>query len=94
PAALSGLAPPAAIFVGGGLADPALLPSLWGALKPGGRLVANAISTEGERALYDWQAQHGGALTRLAVSRAEKLGSHLGWRALAPVTQLASVKPG
>jgi precorrin-6Y C5,15-methyltransferase (decarboxylating) len=94
PMALDGLAPPDAIFAGGGLADPALLPRLWEALKPGGRLVANVISTEGERALYDWQARHGGTLTRLAVSRAEKLGSHLGWRALAPVTQFAVTKPG
>jgi precorrin-6Y C5,15-methyltransferase (decarboxylating) len=94
PAMLAGLAPPDAIFIGGGLADPALLPSAWQALRPGGRLVANVISTEGERALLDWQAQHGGSLTRLAVSRAEPLGTHLGWRALAPVTQLAIVKPG
>jgi precorrin-6Y C5,15-methyltransferase (decarboxylating) len=91
---LAGLAPPDAIFIGGGLADPALLPFAWQALRPGGRLVANVISTEGERALLDWQAQHGGSLTRLAVSRAEPLGTHLGWRALAPVTQLAIVKPG
>ena len=94
PAALVGLAAPDAVFVGGGLADPALLPALWQALKPGGRLVGNVISTEGERALYEWQARHGGALTRFAISRAEKLGGHLGWRALAPVTQLAVTKPG
>jgi precorrin-6B C5,15-methyltransferase / cobalt-precorrin-6B C5,C15-methyltransferase len=94
PACLAGLAAPDAIFVGGGLADAVLLPSLWEALKPGGRLVANVISTEGERALLDWQARHDGKLTRLAVSRAEALGGHLGWRPLAPVTQLSCVKPG
>jgi precorrin-6Y C5,15-methyltransferase (decarboxylating) len=94
PAALAGLAIPDAVFVGGGLADPALLPALWRELRPGGRLVANAVSTEGERALLDWHAQHGGALTRLAVSRIEKLGAHHAWRALAPVTQFAAVKPG
>ena len=94
PAAFAGLDPPDAIFIGGGLADPALLPRLWRALRPGGRLVANVISTDGERALLDWQAHHGGGLTRLAVSRAEPLGGHLGWHALAPVTQLACSKPG
>ena len=94
PAGLAGLAPPDAVFIGGGVADPALLPVVWRALKSGGRLVANVISTEGERALYEWQAEHGGALIRIAVSRAEKLGAHLGWRALAPVTQLAVTKPG
>jgi precorrin-6Y C5,15-methyltransferase (decarboxylating) len=93
PAALGGLAPPDAIFVGGGLADAALLPHLWQRLLPGGRLAANAITADGERALLDWQAVHGGHLTRLAISRAEPLGGHLGWRALAPVTQLLCVKP-
>jgi precorrin-6Y C5,15-methyltransferase (decarboxylating) len=93
PAALDGLAAPDTIFVGGGLADAALLPLLWRALAAGGRLVANAITADGERALLDWQAAHGGQLTRLAISRAEPLGVHLGWRALAPVTQLLCVKP-
>ena len=92
PAAFAELPAPDAVFVGGGLANPALLPALWQALKPGGRFVANVISTDGERALYDWQAVHGGTLIRLAISRAEKLGAHLGWRALAPVTQFAVVK--
>ncbi|HTZ37311.1 MAG TPA: precorrin-6Y C5,15-methyltransferase (decarboxylating) subunit CbiT, partial [Stellaceae bacterium] len=94
PDALAGLAAPDAIFAGGGLAEPALLPALWQALRPGGRLVANVVSTEGERALLDWQARHGGALTRIAVSRAEPLGAHHGWRPLAAVTQLAARKPG
>ena len=93
PAALDELAAPDAIFVGGGLGDPALMPRLWRALPAGGRLVANAITVDGERALLDWQAEHGGQLTRLAISRAEPLGAHLGWRALAPVTQLLCIKP-
>jgi precorrin-6Y C5,15-methyltransferase (decarboxylating) len=93
PAALHGLAPPDAIFVGGGLADAGLLPRLWQALRPGGRLAANVITADGERALLDWQAAQGGHLARLAISRAEPLGAHLGWRALAPVTQLLCVKP-
>jgi precorrin-6Y C5,15-methyltransferase (decarboxylating) len=98
PAALAGLGTPDAIFAGGGLAGSTLLPVLWQALRPGGRLVANVISTEGERALLDWQAQHGGSLTRLAISRAEPLGTYPGthhaWRPLIAVTQLAVTKPG
>ena len=39
--------------------------------------------------LLDWQARHGGALTRIAVSRAEPVGRHHLWRPLPPVTQLA-----
>jgi precorrin-6Y C5,15-methyltransferase (decarboxylating) len=94
PVALAGLPTPDAIFVGGGLSDPALLPAMWQALRSGGRLVANVISTEGERTLLDWQARHGGNLTRLAISRAQKLGAHHAWRPLIPVTQLTAVKPG
>jgi precorrin-6B C5,15-methyltransferase / cobalt-precorrin-6B C5,C15-methyltransferase len=94
PAALAGLPPPDAIFVGGGVADPTLLPALWQHLRPGGRLVANVVSIAGERALLGWQARHGGDLTRLAVSRAEPLGAHQAWRPLLPVTQLAAVKQG
>jgi len=85
---------PDAIFVGGGIGEPDLLPALWTRLRPGGRLVANAVSIEGERALLAWQAQHGGSLTRISVSRAEPLGQHQAWRPLLPVTQLAAEKPG
>jgi precorrin-6Y C5,15-methyltransferase (decarboxylating) len=92
PAAIDGLAPPDAIFAGGGIAEPELLPALWRVLRPGGRLVANAVSTEGERALLDWRARHGGDLTRLAIARAEPLGRHHAWRPLLPVTQLVAVK--
>jgi precorrin-6Y C5,15-methyltransferase (decarboxylating) len=94
PQALAGLTPPDAIFVGGGIGGPNLLPALWQALRPGGRLVANVVSIEGERVLLDWQARHGGSLTRLAASRAEKRGGHHLWRPLIAVTQLAASKPG
>ncbi len=36
PAALAGLPPPDAIFVGGGIGQAVLLPALWAALRPGG----------------------------------------------------------
>ena len=85
--------PPDAVFAGGGIDNPQLMPALWRALRPGGRLVANVVSTEGERVLLDWQRQHGGALTRIAVSRAEPLAGHHVWRPLLPVTQLIAVKP-
>ena len=94
PEALIGLAAPDAIFVGGGIAAPDLLPALWQALRPGGRLVANVISVEGERAVLDAQARHGGNLTRLSTSRAEPLGGRYAWRPLISVTQWTTVKPG
>jgi precorrin-6Y C5,15-methyltransferase (decarboxylating) len=94
PVALEGLPRPDAIFVGGGIGAAGLLPQAWASLPLGGRLVANVVTTEGEVRLLDWHARHGGALTRIAVSRAEPVGPHHLWRQLAPVTQLVAFKPG
>jgi precorrin-6Y C5,15-methyltransferase (decarboxylating) len=93
PQALAGLEPPDAIFVGGGIGEPELLPALWKALHPGGRLVANVVSIAGERVLLEWQTRSGGMLTRIAVSRAESLGTQQAWRPLLPVMQFAATKP-
>ncbi len=92
PAALADLAPPEAVFIGGGATTEGIFEACWRALAPGGRLVANAVTLEGEQALVSWRGQAGGALTRLAVSRAEPVGPFTGWRPLMPVTQLAVVK--
>ena len=59
------------------------------ALRPGGRLVANAVTIEGEAVLFEAQRAIGGALTRIAISRAEPVGPFQGWRPLMPVTQWA-----
>lgn len=93
PAALDDLAAPDAVFIGGGLTAEGLFERCWDALPSGGRLVANAVTLEGEQALAAWQARVAGALTRVAVSRAEPIGGRLGWRPLMPVTQLAVTKP-
>ena len=92
PAALANLAPPDAVFIGGGVATPGVLEAAFAALAPGGRLVANAVSVAGESALAAFQRGHGGTLTRIAVARAGAAGDTLLWRALAPVTQLSLVK--
>ncbi len=89
PAALEGLAPPDAVFVGGGITAPGLLDRCWSVLGPGGRLVANVVSVEGEAVLDRWHRTHGGRLTRIAITRCEPLGRRRGWRPLMPVTQLA-----
>jgi precorrin-6Y C5,15-methyltransferase (decarboxylating) len=91
PEALSGLERPDAVFVGGGLSD-AVLESCWSALKPSGRLVANAVTLSGETCLLAAHARHGGELTRIAVSRAGALGSREAWRPLLPVTQWSATK--
>jgi len=93
PQVLAGLDAPDAVFIGGGISDPELLPTAWDALRPGGRLVANIASLAGERMLLDWQARYGGVLTRIAVSHVAPLGMQEAWRPLLPVTQLAATKP-
>ena len=91
-AALEGLAPPDAVFVGGGITEPGLLDRCWSALAAGGRLVANVVSVEGEAVLDRWHRSHGGSLTRIAITRCEPLGRYRGWRPLMPVTQLAATQ--
>jgi precorrin-6Y C5,15-methyltransferase (decarboxylating) len=86
PAALSGLPAPDAVFVGGGLTSEGLLEACWAALRPGGRLVANAVTVEGEAVLAAWRARAGGELVRLGVQRAEPVGGFTGWRPAMPVT--------
>lgn len=93
PAALDGLDPPDAVFLGGGLADPAIIARCWSTLRPGGRLVANAVTIEGEAALLAAHRQYGGTLVRLQIARAEPVGGLLGWRPLMPVTQWQVSKP-
>ena len=93
PEALELLERPDAIFIGGGLTIPGLVETCWARLKPGGRLVANAVTLEGETQLARWQAETGGTLARIAIQRARPVGDFLGWRAQMPVTQLAALKP-
>jgi precorrin-6B C5,15-methyltransferase / cobalt-precorrin-6B C5,C15-methyltransferase len=93
PAALGDLPHPDAIFIGGGITSAGLLEEAWGHLPAGGRLVANAVTAQGEARLLDWHARHGGALVRIAVSRAAPVGQRHLWRPLAPVTQLSVQKP-
>jgi precorrin-6Y C5,15-methyltransferase (decarboxylating) len=91
PAALDGLAPPDAVFIGGGLSGP-VFDAAWSALRPLGRLVANAVTLESEATLLDLHKRHGGQLVKLSVHRAEPVGGLTGWRPLMPVTQWSLVK--
>ena len=93
PEALTGLDAPDAVFVGGGLTTDGLFQACWQALKAGGRLVANAVTVESEARLTQLQADHGGTMTRLAVSRAVPVGRFQGWKPLMPVTQWRIQKP-
>jgi precorrin-6Y C5,15-methyltransferase (decarboxylating) len=92
PSALAELPAPDAVFIGGGLTTAGLVELCWQALKPRGRLVANAVTVEGEARLLVLRAEIGGELARIAISRAEPIGAYTGWRAHMPVTQLAATK--
>ncbi len=87
PAALAGLAAPDAVFIGGGLNDDGVFETAFAALKPGGRLVANVVTLEGEARLAALHGAHGGALCRIAVSRASPVGPFRGFKPLMTVTQ-------
>lgn len=93
PEGLAGLPAPDAVFLGGGASDPAVIETAWTALRPGGRLVANAVTVETEAALLQARARLGGNLTRLSVERLEPIGGMEGFRPARTVTQWAAVKP-
>ncbi len=83
---------PNAIFIGGGLSLPGMVETCWARLKPGGRLVANAVSLESEALLTRWREELGGNMVRINISRAKGVGERTLWRPLTPVTQWASIK--
>ena len=91
PEALADLPEPDAVFIGGGL-SPAVFDAAWDRLKPGGRLVANAVTLESEAVLLALYARHGGELARISVQRAAPVGPFHGWKPIMPVTQWSVVK--
>ena len=90
---LAGLPTPDAIFIGGDVANEPLFEACWTALRPGGRLVANAVTIDGEQALLARQERLGGELVRIAVDALDTIGGHRVLRPRLPVTQWAVSKP-
>jgi len=93
PEGFADLPAPEAIFVGGGLTADGLLDACLTSLKPGGRLVANAVTLESEAVLLAAYQHLGGELKKLSVHRASAVGGLTGWRPLMPVTQWSYTKP-
>lgn len=93
PQALAGLERPDAIFIGGGVTRDGVLQTCWEQLKPGGRLVANAVTLQSEMTLMAWRERHGGELTRVHIAQAQPLGEFDTWRQALPITLLDLVKP-
>jgi precorrin-6B C5,15-methyltransferase / cobalt-precorrin-6B C5,C15-methyltransferase len=93
PEALSDLPSPDAVFIGGGASEAGVFDAAWAALKPGGRLVVNAVTIETEMVLGALHARHGGVMRRFSLSRLDRVGNMHGWRAAMPVTQWVVTKP-
>ena len=92
PAALGKLPPPDAIFIGGGVSDPGMIDAATNALRPGGRLVVNAVTLDSEALVLSRRGALGGELIRIAIARSGPVGEKAGWRAAMPVTQWAWTK--
>jgi precorrin-6Y C5,15-methyltransferase (decarboxylating) len=93
PDALDGLPAPDAMFIGGGAHRAGVIDAAWNALKPDGRLVANAVTVETEAALLAARARLGGTLLRLSLERLDAVGTMHAYRPAMTVTQWSAVKP-
>ncbi len=93
PEARAGLPAPDAIFVGGGATGAGVLDACAAALKPGGRLVVNAVTIETQALLIARFRRDGGTLTTIGIAQADAVGVFHGWRPAMPVTIWTWVKP-
>jgi precorrin-6Y C5,15-methyltransferase (decarboxylating) len=94
PDSLVGMPTPDAVFLGGDVASETLFHACWDALRGGGRFVANAVTIEGEQALYQRHTRLGGELARIDVSVLDTVGTHRVMRPRMAVTQWSVTKPG
>lgn len=93
PSTLNNQPAPDAVFIGGGVGIPGVFETAWEHLKPGGRLVANVVTIEGEMHLYDLQEKHGGDLVRIDVSTLTPIGPYRALKPRMAVTQWRAQKP-
>ena len=93
PEAYVNLPRPHAVFIGGGISVPGTFEGAWESLQPGGTMVANVVTIEGEMHLYDLQEKHGGELVRMDVSILTKVGPHRALKPRMAVTQWRTRKP-
>lgn len=87
PGAFAGLPRPDAVFLGGGAHLPGVIEGAWAALRPGGRLVANAIALQTEAALAAARSHYGGTLLRVGLERLDAVGGMEAFRPAMTVTQ-------
>lgn len=93
PAALQGLPPPDAVFIGGGATSPGTIDTAWAALPRGGRLVVNGVTLETQAVLIDHFRTKGGSFKTIQIAHADPVGRFHGMRPAMPVTQWTVTKP-
>lgn len=85
---------PDAVFLGGAVTSDDVFKTCWSALSPRGRLVANAVTLEGEAALIARHDAHGGELVRIDISHVANIGTRRAFRPRMAVTQWRVMKGG
>lgn len=93
PEAYEGLAAPHAVFIGGGISGAGVFETAWEKLKPGGRMVANVVTVEGEMHLYDLHEKFGGELVKMDVSHLTNVGTYRALKPRMSVLQWRATKP-
>ncbi len=93
PQVFGDLPQPDAVFIGGGSGAPEAVERAYDALRPGGRLIVNAVTLETQAACVGWRARFGGDLAQIAIAHAEPVGRFTGWRAAMPIVQWRLTKP-
>ena len=83
---------PDAIFIGGSVSNQKLLQFAWDHLSKNGRLVANAVTVQAQKALMIFQSEFGGEFTRVSISRSDSIGEMLTLRPMMDVLQLKVLK--
>ncbi|MBK9951279.1 MAG: precorrin-6y C5,15-methyltransferase (decarboxylating) subunit CbiE [Candidatus Competibacteraceae bacterium] len=94
PDAFTDLPDPHAVFIGGssgGLGE--MLEAVWARLRPGGRLVASAVTEDSRVDLHAFVGDRAAEWTELSVARAEKLAGQRIMRPYLPVLLLKLEKP-
>lgn len=86
-------ATPDAVFIGGGLTTTGLLEQAWQRLAAGGRLVATAVTVEGEAQLHRFADHHPGTMFRMGIDHLEPLGNFSGWQPARSLVFYTADKP-
>lgn len=83
---------PDAVFIGGGLSDEDMVNAAYAALRPGGRIVAHAVTLESVGRLVDLCKQYGGELTSVSIAKHHPVGRFTTLQPALPVVQWVAVK--